>query len=372
MCFTKPAVVALANNTAVVHYHTAHQRVGAHLSGAVLGQLQAPAHIYFIHTSGNHLLITFALKKVKNITIKTILHHTELSTLGNTKSEFWCALIDNGWPESEADSVVQLVFTEKLNLSPLFLHIHKHQKLPAGLVSELDAILQRLLKNEPVQYILGYTWFYGQKFKVTPHTLIPRRETEELVDLVAKQNQHECPVILDIGTGSGCIAIMLKQMLKKCSVWGLDISPGALETARENAKLILDESKRIHFVQGDILTEETQSQLGMFDIIVSNPPYVTESEKNAMQANVLDYEPSSALFVPDNDPLLFYNVIAAFAKQHLNPGGKLYFEINEQFGSELKQMLENFGYITVIVHKDMQKKDRMVSAVLVSTDKVNS
>ncbi|HYG15820.1 MAG TPA: peptide chain release factor N(5)-glutamine methyltransferase [Bacteroidia bacterium] len=303
------------------------------------------------------------MKKIKNIIIKPILHHTEETTLSDIKAEFWCALIDSGWPEEEADSVRQLVFTEKLNISPLFLHIYKKHKLSAELVADLDSILKRLLKNEPVQYILGYTWFYGQKFKVTPHTLIPRRETEELVDLVAKQNLHECPVILDIGTGSGCIAIMLKQMLKKCSVWALDISAGALETAMQNAKLILEESKRVHFVPGDILSEKTRSQLGMFDIIVSNPPYVTKSEKNAMQPNVLNYEPSTALFVPDNNPLLFYEAITTFAQQHLNPGGKLYFEINEQFGREVKQMLKNFGFNLIEIRKDMQGKDRMVSAV---------
>ncbi len=227
-------------------------------------------------------------------------------------------------------------------------------------LEKFENAIYRLKKNEPIQYIIGETEFYGLPFKVNKHTLIPRPETEELVDWVIS----EIPPlgfrgILDIGTGSGCIAVSLAKNLPNAKVSALDISMEALKVARENAQI---NTVTIDFFPCDILKAEQLPE--KYDIIVSNPPYVRESERDKMQPNVLNHEPASALFVEDKEPLVFYQAIARLSKTVLNPGGVLYFEINEYLGKDLQEVLTTEGFGKIIVKKDIFGKDRMLKCQL--------
>lgn len=224
-----------------------------------------------------------------------------------------------------------------------------------------EYIIERLNQSEPVQHIIGATDFCGLEFKVSPSVLIPRPETEELVRLVVKDCfWDEEPVkIVDIGTGSGCIAIALDRFMSFAKVWGWDVSDAALAMAQENARELLSE---VTFEKYDILRETTFE--GQFDCVVSNPPYVTYAEQNSMEPNVLRFEPHLALFVEDEDPLLFYRAIADFCLKHLNPKGACYVEINEQFGEATKQLFEEKGFQKVQVIQDLSGKDRIVKAKL--------
>ncbi|MFN6945777.1 MAG: peptide chain release factor N(5)-glutamine methyltransferase [Cytophagaceae bacterium] len=218
-----------------------------------------------------------------------------------------------------------------------------------------DQIFERLKHNEPVQYILGTAPFFGREFKVNPAVLIPRPETEELIDLIIKENIPSGRTIWDIGTGSGCIAISLAKELPGSKVYASDISMAALETARENAAF---HQADIEFIRHDILKDLPLRNL---NIIVSNPPYVTEAEKGMMHENVLNYEPPGALFVPNDEPLLFYSKIADIASQALLPGGLLYFEINENFGQKIQAVLNQKGFINTKILKDINGKDRIAT-----------
>lgn len=208
-------------------------------------------------------------------------------------------------------------------------------------------------------------WFAGMQFYVDENVLIPRPETEELVAWIVQEHKtlHLQNVkILDIGTGSGCIPIALKKQLPTCDIHAADISKGALSTAQKNASTL---HAAITFHEVDILDETSRNRLSKFDVVVSNPPYIKQSEEAAMHYNVLKYEPHLALFVPDEDALLFYKAIADFGLQHLTAGGKLFFEINEMLGASVKALLKQKGYSNVEIRKDMQGKDRMVKAILV-------
>jgi release factor glutamine methyltransferase len=226
---------------------------------------------------------------------------------------------------------------------------------------DFRSVVKRLQTNEPLQYVLGKTEFYNCEILLNRHVLIPRPETEELVDLIFKSIGREL-TILDIGTGSGCIPIALKKAKPTCQLIGLDISHEALDIAQKSA--LLNEVD-ILFYQADILTNNLEN-LPQFDLIISNPPYVLESDKIDMSKNVLDFEPHLALFVPDHDPLRFYRRIAEVGLSKLNPNGFLYFEIHERFGQETLEMLNALGYSNGEIIKDMQSKDRMVKAVWLS------
>jgi release factor glutamine methyltransferase len=258
-----------------------------------------------------------------------------------------------------------------------FLHQKKRIDLaldPNFAINEIElekwnSIVTELKQEKPIQYIVGETQFYGLRFLVDENTLIPRQETEELVDLILNltpNTQHLTPKILDIGTGSGCIAISLAKNLPNAKVYALDISEKALETAKQNATI---NNVEINFIQDDILEMEVLSQSTpytlhpktFFDIIVSNPPYVRNLEKHEIKKNVLDYEPHLALFVEDNDALLFYRKIAQLAKINLSANGKLYFEINQYLGKETVELLENLGFQNVKLIKDVYRNDRMIS-----------
>ena len=217
----------------------------------------------------------------------------------------------------------------------------------------IKRIISELKENKPIQYILGEAEFYGLKFKVNKHTLIPRPETEELVDWILKEDFNS---ILDIGTGSGCIAISLAKS-SSAQITAIDNCKKALEVAKENAKL---NKVNIKFCMQDIL--QSTFLLNM-DVIVSNPPYILESEKQNMKANVLQYEPHLALFTADKDPLLFYKKIGSLAAKSLNCGGKLFFEINEQYGTEISRMLSKIGFVDIALKKDINDKDRMIKAI---------
>lgn len=225
---------------------------------------------------------------------------------------------------------------------------------------ELAKILERLNKSEPIQYILGESHFYGRKFKVNPAVLIPRPETEELADHIIKENYETLGLkILDIGTGSGCIAITLFKELINAEVYAVDISEEALATARVNSAAY---ACNIDFSKFDIL-QDPKFKVQNLNIIVSNPPYVTESEKTLMQKNVLMHEPSHALFVDDEDPLKFYTAIIKFAQKHLVSGGKCYLEINEKFGKEISALLSGENFREVRIIKDLNEKDRFVCGI---------
>ena len=232
--------------------------------------------------------------------------------------------------------------------------IIKHDKeLSIELAKKIKNIVSDLRANKPLQYILGETEFYGLKFKVNQDTLIPRPETEELVGWILQENFNSA---MDIGTGSGCIPIVLAKNTK-AQISAIDISENALKVAKQNAKI---NGVKINFIQQDILVA---SSLKKVDLIVSNPPYVLEFEKKKMKENVLQYEPHLALFAPDADHLLFYNKIGNLAAESLNCGGKLFFEINEQYGTEISKMLRKIGFVDIELKKDINDKDRMVKAI---------
>lgn len=226
--------------------------------------------------------------------------------------------------------------------------------------SVLEEAVMRLRRHEPIQYIIGSCQFYGIECIVNRSVLIPRPETEELVEWVLTDSigQRVCASVADLCTGSGCIAVALKKNRPDFRVTAVDLSADAIGTAQTNAAR---NGCEIHFVTDDVLAPQ-RSDKGKFDIIVSNPPYIKEEERSSMEANVLDYEPEMALFVPDENPLLFYEAIARYGKGHLNDGGQVYFEINQALGRETVALMEEAGYEEVMVRKDLLGKDRMVRA----------
>lgn len=261
--------------------------------------------------------------------------------------------LDQVYDSSEAKNIAMILLEDKYGVDRTDFFVGMDFSFDE---SSLEMDLARLLTNEPIQYITGFVHFYGQKFHVKKGALIPRPETEELVHLIVKKNKIAKPKILDVGTGSGCIAISLEKALRG-EVFGVDVSEEAVEIAKENAKLL---NSNTNFFLNNILGEVPK--LSNLDILVSNPPYIPETERSLMHKNVLDFEPREALFVPDNDPLLFYKRIAELGLELLNEDGTLYFEINENFGGEVKTIVQNFGYKELKIHQDMQGKDRIICA----------
>ena len=261
------------------------------------------------------------------------------------------------YPPEEVKALSMLICCDMLGLDALDIYMGKDIILSECKQRELENIIFRLQKNEPIQYIRGFAEFGGRKFKVAPGVLIPRPETAELVDWVVNENPR-AHHLLDIGTGSGCIAISLDKRLPDADVEAWDISEEALAIARTNNEEL---EARVLFRQRDVLSDDWEKSPS-FDVIVSNPPYVTEAEKDEMEANVLDWEPALALFVPNDDPLRFYRRIATLGRELLLPEGKLYFEINWAFGREIAYMLEMNQYRDIRVIKDIFGKDRIVTA----------
>lgn len=259
--------------------------------------------------------------------------------------------------EGEAKAMTRIIFDSLKGWSVTDLIINEDREVSEYMIEKINEILERLGADEPLQYILGEARFYGMDLKVDRSVLIPRQETEELVDLIVRENPGEDLRVLDIGTGSGAIAIALSRNLRFPQVTAIDISESALVTARGNASRL---HARIDFRREDIFTYEPPRRA--FDIIVSNPPYIAEKEKRDMARNVLDYEPESALFVPDENPLIYYRRISSVAMWALNDGGRLYFEINPLYASGLKDMLNASGYVDVRIIDDISHRPRMASA----------
>jgi len=265
------------------------------------------------------------------------------------------------YDDREAANIADLVMEHVTGQRRIDRIMYKDLPVNDAQQAELNSIAEKLLENTPIQYVLHEAWFAGMKLYVDENVLIPRPETEELVDWMIAEFKIENSKfrIVDIGTGSGCIPIALKKRMPLHEVTALDVSDGALNVAKKNAAT---QNADVNFIQLNFLDESTWNTLGKFDAIVSNPPYIKLSEACAMNANVLQYEPHLALFVEDDDALLFYRKIAAFGKNHLEANGLIFLEINEALGKEVLQLFEQWGYATAL-KKDMQGKDRMVKAV---------
>ena len=250
----------------------------------------------------------------------------------------------------EVQAMIRIICEDVLNYDPVDVALRQESELPEFAPERIAEVIARLQRHEPLQYVVGNARFHGHRFKVTPAVLIPRPETEQLVDVIIDENTASDLRVLDMGTGSGCIAISLARALKFAQVDALDVSRDALAVARENAAAL---KVKVRFFESDMLAPQPA---GRYDIIVSNPPYVCWSEREVMERHVKDYEPGQALFVPDNDPLLFYKAIAPYAAQSLERGGRLYLEINQR-------LLEENGFIEVRVIDDSYGKPRFVIGV---------
>jgi len=261
------------------------------------------------------------------------------------------------YAKGEIESLVFLIFEKLKGYSRTQFLLANEEKLSDDDIIEIGKIIARLKNHEPIQYILGMTEFYGLPFYAVPGVLIPRPETEELVQWIIQENRHTNPTILDIGTGTGCIVISLRKNIPQSTVLACDISPVCIETARRNSQLNTSE---ISVFEYDILNGIPEVKFPDLDVIVSNPPYIRETEKSLMEKNVLGYEPELALFVADEKPLIFYERIADFARIHLKNQGWLYFEINEAFGQECCEMLQKKGYSEIVLKMDINGKDRMI------------
>jgi release factor glutamine methyltransferase len=259
----------------------------------------------------------------------------------------------------ECESIAFILIEYVLNYSKTQVQLNKTEKINQDQYNQILEYLSELKMNKPIQYVLGEAYFYDLVFNVNPFTLIPRPETEELVHAIISENTEHELSILDIGTGSGCIPICLAKFLKSAEVDSVDISNKAIETAKKNAEL---NQEQVNFYNRDFLQWEN-FEWKKYDIIVSNPPYVTEAEKEKMEKNVLNFEPHTALFVSNEDPLIFYRKIAEFAIIYLKEKGKLYFEINENLGNSMIELLLNKGFLDVQLRKDINGKDRILSAI---------
>ena len=260
------------------------------------------------------------------------------------------------YTQSEVSALSRIIATELLNISQTNYLLKEPITLTPEEEEKVTDALERLKQKEPIQYILGYSDFCGLRFAVTPAVLIPRPETSELIEWITEESPT-AKSILDIGTGSGCIAVSLATMMPQAQVTAWDISTQALAVAQKNSTA---NGSNVLFEERDILTYEPTDE--SYDIIVSNPPYIKEVEKKEMEDNVLLWEPHLALFVPDNDPLLFYRTIAEKAQKMLTPGGKLFFEINRAHGTETVEMLSRLGYHNITLRKDLAGNDRMIRA----------
>ncbi len=263
------------------------------------------------------------------------------------------------YPLQEIESFIQLIFDHLLNISGIQLYQKQKETVNEETIRKIERYIAALKSETPIQYILGETEFYGLPFNIDSSVLIPRPETEELVQWIISDYKDKETKILDIGTGSGCIAIALEKNLPASKVFAIDVSKAALQLAKSNAER---NNAVIDFIEADILSDKHFYKGGKLDVIVSNPPYVTEKEKANMSDNVLKHEPHLALFVKDNDALLFYREICLFAKENLESGGNLYFEINEQYGEQVFNLLHSNGFRNIILRKDIEGKDRMIKA----------
>lgn len=257
----------------------------------------------------------------------------------------------------ESEAIIRLIFHYLKNWSAVDLIINESKPLSPFVISELESILARLMANEPIQYIVGQGYFYGMDFIVKPGVLVPRQETEELVDLIVGANKEPDLDVLDVGTGSGAIAIALARNLLFPRITAIDNSAVAIDVAEQNASRL---HAGVRFLNADVFN--FMPEPSSLDIIVSNPPYVNRSEMDSMEPNVVDYEPHEAIFVSDDNPLRYYRRISSIGVTALRPGGRVYFEINPRHVADLRELLTNDGYENINVSLDVHGKQRFMSA----------
>ena len=281
--------------------------------------------------------------------------------------KYYASELETIYGSDEANALIMILLEHYFGIDRVKMALEPKLRLSESELLTLHFAVKELLKNKPVQYIIGETEFCGMRFFVNENVLIPRPETEEMVNMIVSRRDKACFVrtgcdVLDIGTGSGCIAISLAKLLKDSAVTAVDVSEKALEVAKKNAEA---NEVSVTFIKDDILNPQNRDLLnGQFDIIVSNPPYVCESEKSEMRANVLDYEPSTALFVSDNDPLIFYRKILEFAQKALKTNGEVWFEINEKYGNEMLELCHKMRFKHSEIIKDFRDRDRILKARL--------
>ncbi len=277
---------------------------------------------------------------------------------------YLCSNLTEIYNKKEAANIAELTIEKITGLSKVDRIVYGEKKLNDKQTSLLENYNEQLLKHKPVQYVLNEAWFAGVRFYVDEHVLIPRPETQELVNWIITDCVDNSKInnsVLDIGTGSGCIAIALKKKLSALNITALDISNEALKIASQNAEA---NDAIINFITADITQPVETKNLDSFDVIVSNPPYITKKEALSMDKNVLLFEPHLALFVTDENPFLFYESISNFALHHLTNNSFLYFEINESYANEVAQILYQKGFQSIETSKDLQGKDRMIKAAL--------
>jgi release factor glutamine methyltransferase len=263
------------------------------------------------------------------------------------------------YDSGEAGNIADIVVEHITGLDKKGRIANAHYNLSSSQIDHLQNAIARLTLHEPVQYVLNECWFCGLKFYVDKNVLIPRPETEELVEWIVSNLKFPLAKlkILDIGSGSGCIPVTIKRKFRKADVWSCDVSDAALNVAKLNASNL---GADVHFVLLDFLRDDERDGLPVFDIIVSNPPYVPQKDRLNMQSNVVDYEPHTALFVPDNDPLVFYKSIAAFGKTNLSNNGQIFLEVYVDYAEAVKNVFLSAGYLSVEIKMDMQGKERMI------------
>ena len=272
----------------------------------------------------------------------------------------YCEQLCSIYDKDEANAMILILLEHYFKIDRVKMALEPQLRLSESEMLTFHFAVKDLLRNKPIQYIIGETEFCDLKFKVNENVLIPRPETSEMIYKIVtnqKTKDKSQKSILDIGTGSGCIAISLAKLLPQSKVYALDISEKALEVAKENA---INNEADVTFIHDDILSLTNKIDT-KFDIIVSNPPYVRELEKAEMRDNVLNWEPHNALFVSDNDPLIFYRTILEFAKSHLKENGEVWFEINEYLGKEMKDLCCEMGFSNVNIYKDFREKERFLS-----------
>lgn len=280
----------------------------------------------------------------------------------NSYKKWFNEQLQHLYDADEIKSMLTIVAYEVLRLSRVDLVLKDNESLSEAQIVQLNNVLSQLQQEIPIQYIFEKAYFYGYEFKVSPATLIPRRETEELVEWVLSEMNRQPEKkwrVLDIGTGTGCIPISIKKEFPLAEIFAMDISTGALKIAKENAEKL---NALVIFIEQNILST---TQLDSYDIIISNPPYVRNLEKAEIKKNVLDYEPHLALFVEDNDPLIFYRKITQLAQKSLTENGLLFFEINQYLGEEMQQMVAEY-FKTIELRKDLQGNDRMMKCSVIS------
>jgi release factor glutamine methyltransferase len=264
------------------------------------------------------------------------------------------------YEENEARQLLTILIHDFFGFSRAGLVLNPDLRLSESEILQLHFAVKDLKSYKPIQYITGKSEFLGLTFQVNESVLIPRPETEELVQLIISKEKKKNLNVLDVGTGSGCIAISLEKKLISPKVCAIDVDENALNTASANAT---QNSSTVKFIKVDMLDENSWNEIGVFDIIVSNPPYATINDKTFMQENILNYEPHLALFVPENDEIVFYKKICRFAQEHLVAKGRIYFEINENKAPEIENLLNQKGFKTIEIHKDFRGKWRFASAI---------